>query len=141
MDTLHAFLCLSIIMVVVHTGVGLTIDRINRACMKMDECVYEQHRAYICLKRWHRFFPCYSKQEPHRILKKVFIWQLVLYVIIVLSLITAAAIFFSNEPIFLMIDGVICLSIIAFQLYLRLAEEKAFRGWRMWDELQKTNKK
>ena len=141
MDTLHAFLCLSIIMVVVHTGVGLTIDRINRACMKMEECVYEQHRAYICLRRWHRFFPCYSKQEPHLIDKKVFVLQSVWYGLILFTLIfLLASLFLEGWPRLILCAMAFFLD-AGFMVYTGTLFSRAREAANIRFKLDKTNEK
>lgn len=113
------------------------IDYINRLDGQYEKFIYES-REWIYLKKMYRFFPCYDKQKPQFILKKVFVLQSIWYGFILLILIFGVTAFFLDERI---VYEIVFFPCVGFACHAAALRDKAIKTANIRFKLNETNEK
>ena len=141
-DSFHVqiFLYYLIGMTAVWVGTWANIGPLNDYNKMYEKFIYES-RERICLKKMYRFFPCYDKQKPHLILKKVFVLQSIWYGFILLTLISGAATVFLEERIVFIVYAIVFFPFIGFACHTGPLKDKAIKDFCVRFKLNETNEK
>ena len=116
------------------------IDCINMLDGQHEKFAYEK-REWIYLKKMYRFFPCYDKQKPQLILKKVFVLQSIWYGFILLTLIFGVTAFFLEERIVLIVYEIVLFPCVGFACHTGALKDKAIKTANIRFKLNETNEK
>lgn len=107
---------------------------------RYEKFAYEK-REWIYLKKMYRFFPCYDKQKPQFVWKKVFVLQSVWYGLILLTLVFLLASLFLEGWPRLILCAMVFFPDAGFAVYTGSLEMEALRKANMRFKLNKTNEK
>lgn len=116
------------------------ISLMNKLDGRYEKYIYES-REWIYLKKMYRFFPCYDKQKPQLILKKVFVLQSIWYGFILLTLISGAVTFFLEERIVFIVYAIVFFPFIGFACHTGPLKDKATKDFWVRFKLNETNEK